>query len=100
MQKLPLAFVHTKSHEQHSGNELADGLANAVRQVPGSAAAFDFDIARDRRLAQAQRRAVACRHVLLAKFSALLRSRTTLPQPCPTFSQFSELSLRPRALVL
>lgn len=54
----------------------------------------------DRRLAQAQRRAVARRHVLLAKFFALLRSRTTLPQPCPTFSQFSELSLRPRALVL
>ena len=53
-----------------------------------------------RRLAQAQRRAVARRHVLLAKFFALLRSRTTLPQPCPTFSQFSELSLRPRALVL
>ena len=54
----------------------------------------------ERRLAQAQRRAVARRHVLLAKFFALLRSRTTLPQPCPTFSQFSELSLRPRALVL
>ena len=53
----------------------------------------------DRRLAQAQRRAFARRHLLLAQFFALLRSRTTLPQTCPTFSKFCELSYSPRALV-
>ena len=42
-----LAFVYTKAHEHHPGNELADSLAVAAHKVPSTAAAFDFDVARD-----------------------------------------------------
>ena len=47
VQRRQLAFVYTKSHVHHPGNELADGLAVAARKAPGTAAPLDFDVARD-----------------------------------------------------
>ena len=83
------AWLHEPSRQS--------GIVGQARRVKARTLSLP---APPRRLAQAQRRAFARRHVLLAQFFALLRSRTTLPQTCPTFSQFSELSFRPRALVL